>query len=125
MCLVGMLAYDREALICDLAETYHILDYKSVPVGTLSILAAGLRDDSRIKMKMSGLKISIDRWLTARMVDALALLVWSKTEDATKGRNRPKMITDILTKDTKEEENVKTFTTPDEFENEWRRITGG
>lgn len=124
MTLAGMLAYDREALICDLAETYHILDYKSVPVEVLSILAAGLRDDSRIKVKMSGSKISLDRLLMARMVDSLALLVWSKTEDAQKGRNKPKMITELLTAEPKEEA-VKTYSTPDEFESAWKKITGG
>ena len=124
MTLAGMLAYDREALICDLAETYHILDYKSVPVEVLSILAAGLRDDSRIKVKMSGSKISLDRLLIARMVDSLALLVWSKTEDAQKGRNKPKMITELLTAEPKEEA-VKTYSTPDEFESAWKKITGG
>ena len=124
MTLAGMLAYDREALICDLAETYHILDYKSVPVEVLSILAAGLRDDSRIKVKMSGFKISLDRLLMARMVDSLALLVWSKTEDAQKGRNKPKMITELLTAEPKEEA-VKTYSTPDEFERAWKKITGG
>jgi len=124
MTLAGMLAYDREALICDLAETYHILDYKSVPVEVLSILAAGLRDDSRIKVKMSGSKISLDRLLMARMVDSLALLVWSKTEDAQKGRNKPKMITELLTAEPKEEA-VKTYSTPEEFESAWKMITGG
>ena len=124
MTLAGMLAYDREALICDLAETYHILDYKSVPVEVLSILAAGLRDDSRIKVKMSGSKITLDRLLMARMVDSLALLVWSKTEDAQKGRNKPKMITELLTAEPKEEA-VKTYSTPDEFERAWKKITGG
>lgn len=124
MILAGMLAYDRDALICDLAETYHILDYRSIPVGLLSTLAAGLRDNSRIKIKMSGIKISLDTWMQARMVDALSLLVWSKTEDAQKGRNRPKMITEILTKE-KTEEPVKAFTSPEDFEKAWKQITGG
>lgn len=126
MILVGMMSFDREALICDLAETYHIYDYRSVPVGLLSIFAAGLRDNSRIKMKMAGLKISLDTWLSARTVDALSLLVWSKTEDAQKGRNRPKMITELLTKEEqKTDKDVKAFKTPDEFESAWKTITGG
>ena len=124
MILAGMLAYDRDALICDLAETYHILDYRSIPVGLLSTLAAGLRDDSRIKIKMSGLKISLDTWMRARMVDALSLLVYTKTEDCLKHRNRPKLITEILMQE-KTEDPVRTFTTPEDFENAWKQITGG
>ena len=44
-----MLAADRDALICDLAETYHVLDLTALPVPLLATLAAGLRGDSRIR----------------------------------------------------------------------------
>lgn len=49
-----MLAADKEALICDLAETYNIYDYRSIPVNLLSTLSVGLRDNARIKMKLRG-----------------------------------------------------------------------
>lgn len=92
-----MIATDEDALICDFAETYHIYDYRSLPLKLASILAAGLRDDSRIKTILSGQGVSTETLLQAAMVDALNLLVWSKTKEAQKGRNRPASIVEKLT----------------------------
>ena len=55
-----MISADRSALICDLAETYGIYDYRSLPVRTVATLAAGLREDSRIKTKQRGYKAEED-----------------------------------------------------------------
>ena len=41
-----MMALDREALLCDLAETYGIYDVRALPVSTLAVLASGLRENS-------------------------------------------------------------------------------
>ena len=57
MILAGMLKTDEDALICDLAETYHIYDWQSYPLGLIATLAAGLRDDSRIKMRLAGCRV--------------------------------------------------------------------
>lgn len=54
--LAAALGEDETAVICDLAETYHVLDYRALPVTTLAALVFGLREDSRIKMKMAGLE---------------------------------------------------------------------
>lgn len=51
-----MLATDRDALICDLAETYRVLDYRALPVELLATLAAGLRQDARIWQKIAALR---------------------------------------------------------------------
>lgn len=87
-----MLALDEEAFICDMAETYQIYDYERVPGKLLGTLAAGLRDDSRIKMKASGVKAGPDTLLLADILDGVRYLLWARTEDAAKGRNRPKSI---------------------------------
>lgn len=39
-----MVAVDEEALICDFAETYNILDWRELPCRTAAILASGLRN---------------------------------------------------------------------------------
>lgn len=52
--LAGMLALDESALICDLAETYGVLNYRALPAEIAATLCAGLRDNSRIKMKCGG-----------------------------------------------------------------------
>ena len=55
----------------------------------VSILACGLRGDSRIYRAISGNEYSMDTRLNAMMVDNLSWLVWSKTKDAEHGRNKP------------------------------------
>ena len=118
-----MMAEDKTALICDLAETYGVLNYRELPVETLAALSVGLRENSRIKMKMSGTKVQNYILLLAAAVDRLTYIAWSKTKDAEKGLNRPKSIVDIIT-GSREESNVMAFETAEEFEAEKARIIG-
>lgn len=90
MILAGMIHEDKSSWICDMAETYNIYDYTRVPVKTLGILSAGLREDSRIRQKLEGLKASPDTIIMAKIYDLVNLLLWSKTKDAEKGKNKPK-----------------------------------
>lgn len=116
-----MIKTDENALICDLAETYQIYDYKQLPPSTVAIFCIGLRDDSRIKMKLSGSRVAPETMLLAGILDRLSILVWQKTEDGSKGRNKPKSILDILTDKNKESE-VSAFTSGKEFEEERNRL---
>ena len=116
-----MISCDEEALICDLAETYGIFDYKALPLKLVATLSVGLRENSRIKMKLSGVKTTTDMMLLASAVDRLSLLVWAKTEDGQNNVNRPKSILAILTGN-KEESDVVAFETVEEFEAERERI---
>ena len=117
-----MIKIDKNALICDLAETYQIYDYRQLPPSTVAIFSIGLRDDSRIKMKLGGSKVSPNILLLSGIVDRLNLLLWTKTEDARKGRNKPKSILDHLYK---EESDVSAFASGKEFEEERQRIIEG
>jgi hypothetical protein len=92
-----MIKLDEEALICDLAETYQIYDYRKLPLTKVAIFASGLRNDSRIKMKASGQLVPLDTLLLAGISDRLSTLVWFKTEDGQKGKNRPTMLVEYLT----------------------------
>ena len=109
-----MLAMDESAVLCDLAETYHVYDLKALPVKTLAALCAGLRDDSRIKLKISGMKHSFQTYMMAMAVDHLTLLTWLQTKDSQLGRNRPQSILQILFKEPGE--TVESFATAEEFE---------
>lgn len=112
-----MIDLDEEALICDLAETYHIYDYKSLPVNMVAIFSCGLRDNSRIKMKLGQQRIDVETSLLALAVDRLGYLVWSKTKDAETGKNRPQSMYEILTSAPKQEEqDHMTFNSIEEFE---------
>ncbi|MBR1689400.1 MAG: hypothetical protein IJ713_01340 [Oscillibacter sp.] len=96
-----MIVLDESALICDFAETYHILDYRSLPARQAAILAGGLREDSRIMMKIGGARAPQDTLLLALIADALQILVWQNTENGHKGKNRPGSIVRELTKEPK------------------------
>lgn len=120
MVLAHLLALDEDALICDLAETYNILDYKSVPVKTLATLTAGLNEDARSKRKAAGGKAPLRILLPAAILDQLSMLVWMQSKDGQKGINRPKSLVKAMT--TEETEQVKSFRTADEFQAERKRI---
>lgn len=91
-----MLTTDEDALVCDLAESYHVFDYRRMSVQLVAVLAAGLSDDSRVKRKIAGMPVSLNTLLLARAVDHLAFLTWAKTKDAESGRNRPKSVVRLL-----------------------------
>lgn len=126
-----MISTDEDALVCDLAETYQIYDYKQLPLNQVAVLAYGLRDDSRIKQIMSNQIVPLETTLLASIVDRLSLSLWLQTKDGQKGVNRPKSIVDQLTKQDKEERDEReylVFESGEDFEN-YRRLllakTGG
>lgn len=120
-----MLAADRDALICDLAETYGIFDYRALPVPLLATLAAGLREDSRIKMRMSGARVPVRDLLLATVADKLSLLVWFLSKDGQNGANRPGSFAMILLGEQQSQGGeAETFDTAEEFEREWKKRTG-
>ena len=119
-----MVIADEEALICDFAETYGIYDYRKLPLKTAAILASGLRDNSRIKIKMSGLNAAPEVILNAAIADRTGMLVWMQSKDGAKNRNRPASILDKILNPEKKKEDVTTFATGQDFEDEWNRVLG-
>lgn len=117
-----MIALDEDALICDMAETYHIYNVRDFPCDYVATLANGLRDNSRIKMKAAGLRVELNTLLLAHVVDNTAINVYAKTKDAKTGRNRPKSFVKTLTDDPSKR--PKTFKNGDAFFKEWRRLNG-
>ena len=116
-----MLNTDEEALICDFAETYRIYNYKEIPCKMAAIYAKGLKENARIKMKLAGVKVTLEDMLLASIADHTKLLTWMQTEDARKGKNRPKTILPRLLGE--EERKIISFETGEEFEKEWKRLT--
>lgn len=67
-----MLSLDREAVICDFAEAYHIYTFKGLSARYIATLAIGLRENSRIKLKMIGVKNCIPSIiLNALLIDSV------------------------------------------------------
>lgn len=119
-----MLSESETALICDFAEYYHVLNWRGLPLETAAALAAGLRDDSRSVMQINKSKVQQNTALMALMADRLGLLLWSKTKDGQKNRNRPMSIFDALLDD-KPKEKMKTYATGADFEAARRKILKG
>lgn len=89
-----MLSFDRNAVICDLAETYHVYDYRALPVMTLAALVSGLRPDSRIKLKMANIKETSSEVLLIQIFDLLQMMRYQWF--ATKKDPPPKLLSDVL-----------------------------
>lgn len=116
---------DEDALICDLAETYQIYDYRSLPVKLVATFAAGLRDNSRIKLRASGATVPLEAMLLAMIADRVEMFRYGFSEDASKRRNVPASILGMLTGETNQKSNkAMGFKTPEEFEAALARIRG-
>ena len=89
----------------------------------IATLAMGLRlrHDSRIMMSVNGLKVDLKTLLLAHIADNTAINVWFQTEDGQKGNNRPPSMLRLLS-DIKVEK--PGFDSGEDFEKEWRRLTG-
>lgn len=118
-----MISTDKDALLCDLAETYHIYDYRSQSCKMIAAFSCGLRNDSRIKMKISGTDITIEEMLLSALVDNTKLIAWMQSTDGANGTNRPKSLLDSLMNRGSEEKEIITFTSGKEFDEEWKRLT--
>ncbi len=128
MILASFINIDEDALICDFVETYHIFDISALPARLAAKLAIGLKESSRIKTKVSGLKVAPDTFLLASIFDVLNVILWTKTEDGQNNRNHPKAISNdmSITKETERigDESI-TFDSSEEYEAARKRLIGG
>lgn len=119
-----MISVDKDALVCDLAETYQIYDYKQLPASMVAVFSCGLRETSRIKMKLSGQKIPLDTLLLAGISDNLRLLLWTKTKDGQKNVNRPESILHKLSENNPREKEEIIFDSGEDFEKMRQQLLG-
>lgn len=122
MTLAHIIKECEDELICDLAETYNIYDYRGLSPYLVATLTLGLRDNSRVKMKLSGIKVTTETMLNALMVDKLQFLCWTKTKDAQHNRNRPKSILTALMTEEKQKDELMSFETIEEYENHMKKL---
>lgn len=115
-----MIELDEDALICDFAETYHIYDFRGLSPIRAGVLACGLRDDSRIKMKMMGMKVPFDDMLLATIADKLEnqLYQYAKAHGAS-SLGEPVSIVQQLNNSPSDNKEFRTFTSGDDFMKEW------
>lgn len=122
-----MLKTDEDALVCDFAETYHIYDWRSIPARTAATLAAGLRDTSRIHLKMAGMPCSFERLLLAGVFDAARVANWQRTKDGQTGRSKPEMVVRQILKSGQKNDAqaVEAFTDGDAFKQAREKLLNG
>ena len=119
-----MIETDESALICDFAETYHIYDYRALPVPDAATLAYGLRGDSRIRLKLGEVKEEVPCFISAaKAADCLALFVNSLREEP---EECPALLTDIIYGRGQKEEKKKTsYSSGEDFRSAWAKLTKG
>lgn len=108
-----MLALDRDALMCDMAETYQIYDMRSLSPRIIAVFACGLGIDSRIMLKKSGSRISLEKMMLAAILDDLNLLLWTRSQEETA---KPASIVTALIGARSEDNSQVDPMTPEEFE---------
>ena len=118
-----MVAADEDALRCDFAQVYHVLDYRRLPLRTAAVFAQGLPEDSRIMRRLSGARVDLRTALLARLVDGVMTLVWQQTKDGHNGRNPPRSVFDILMGGG-DNEKPRAYASAADFRTAWREITG-
>ena len=114
-----MIELDEDALICDLAETYQIFDYRSLPVQLVATLSAGLREDSRIKLRAAGSPVSMETIILSAIADNLALL----RAGFDKRAKEPFLFTEAINGEKKKKQTMS-FKTAAEFDAALKRIRG-
>lgn len=124
MVMATMIATDEDSLICDLAQYYHVFDYRSMTVESVATLAAGLPEDSRIMRKLYNQNISKSELMLAAIYDDLNFYLYSMTSNAKYGINRPASIVEKWLNITEQKENMA-FDSVNSYEKAKQRILGG
>lgn len=102
-------------MICDLAETYHVLNYRELPPLTVAALVAGLGENSRIRRKQAGVYTPAELSVLALIYDKLSLLLWAQSKDGQKNRNKPESLYQLMNQKPKEK-NLVAFDTGEDFD---------
>lgn len=121
-----MIGNGEGALICDFAETYHIFDYKALPIKLCSTLAVGLPRTARIWAKLGepNLRLIKEQALIL-LLDRVSWIQWAMSDNASQGGEPPKPIYNKvfgLKEDEATSRNVLVFDSPDDFQAERERI---
>lgn len=77
-------------------------------------------------MRISNSKLTTDQTILALIADNTRALTWLNSTDGAKGINRPKSLVEALLGEMKPRESeIETFETGQDFDDAWRRLTGG
>lgn len=116
-----MLARNRDALVCDMAETYGVYDIDALPVRTLATLAAGLRADSRSKSNMEGINLPLNTYLLAAILDRIGAFIYMLSDKTT---DPPGSVLNGMLGRTEEKE-LQGFESGEDFDAAWKKMARG
>lgn len=117
MILANIIANGEDDFVCDMAETYGILNYKELSPMLVATLCCGLPDESRTKKRISKQKYSLTEMLMFLLIDGVNILIWQRSKDGSKGRNKPESLYQkMLGIDKKAKDELEAFTSVDDFE---------
>lgn len=111
-----MLAHHKSELICDLAEYYHILDYRRVPGRLLGTLAVGLRAESRIGMIRECIKADPATVMLVRIYDVLAQVFSAKNEKP------EQLLKKFIIEQKDDKDSPMAFSSPADFRKAWAEV---
>lgn len=123
------MADHESAIICDLAQYYHIYDWRKFEVGYIATLVLGLGADSRTMLEIADTPFSINTYISAITADYLANLLFVEIKKSTKKKvDKPKSLLEILQNAKNKgdaQKELRTYRTPEEFERARRAIIEG
>ena len=116
-----MRATEEDALICDFAQYYHIYDIDALDIKTAATLACGLPAESRTIKKLCDGLPDPEKIYRLSFLDALSRIEFAIWQTHTKRRlNKPESkVAKLLEQDDDTHQEVKGFSTPEEFEAAW------
>lgn len=83
----------------------------------VATLTLGLADNSRVKKKLSGQKLTLEQAFLALLLDDFNILLWSKQKHR---GPRPKSFYKTLTEEKEPKDELMVFTSAEDFNN-WRK----
>lgn len=104
-----MINADKDALVCDLAETYGIYEFERLPMRKVAVFACGLRSDSRIKQHFMKQKTDDKTIMLAIIADRIGAIM--------SGGKAKSICESLFEKESDEEAMV--FSSVEEFEKAW------
>lgn len=120
-----MVATCEDDLICDMAETYHIMNWRELPLRQAATLASGLHRDSRTMLRLSGERTPFETLLQAAVLDQLRILSWQHLSVRDRKKlGPPPSVLEVLQTDEKKTQ-LTGFDSPEEFEMRRKQILGG
>lgn len=119
-----MLSFDRDALLCDMAETYGIYDIKAFKPKQIAMYACGLHPDSRIRSKLDGIYPMNTMEVLAHIADELKIIRHYFT--AEKSDPMPTFFTELIHEDEKRsKKNAQGFQSGEAFDEAWKQLAEG